>query len=136
MDTRPASYPAGGLRVSDADRDRAVSELSEHFQSGRITLDEFEDRSGRALSAKTARELRDLFADLPRQAAPVQQPAQPAGPGAGRVLLVALPVAGFIAIAAMAGGHGHRGIFGGLLPLAIVCLVVLRMAARRRPTSG
>lgn len=134
MDIRPASNPVGDLRVSDADRDRAVSELSEHFQTGRLTLDEFEERSGRALSAKTAGELGDLFADLPRKVTPAQQPAQRRGAGAGRLMAV-LPIAGFIAVVAIAGGHGHghRGLFGGLVPLAIVCLIALRVAAHRRP---
>lgn len=138
MDTRPVSYPAGDLRVSDADRDRAVAELSEHFQVGRLTLDEFEERSGRALSAKTARELRDLFGDLPPRSAPAAPPAPSAAPaqrggaGVGR-LLVLLPIVAFIAIVAAAGGHGHghHPAFGGLVPLAIICLVCVRGFARR-----
>jgi Domain of unknown function (DUF1707) len=40
------------LRVSDADRDAAVSELGEHFQDGRLDRDELEDRTGRALRAR------------------------------------------------------------------------------------
>ena len=32
MDTATKDSPSGGLRVSDADRDRAIAELSEHFQ--------------------------------------------------------------------------------------------------------
>ncbi|HVT67413.1 MAG TPA: DUF1707 domain-containing protein [Trebonia sp.] len=64
MDAGPKDYPADDQRVSDADRDHAVSELSEAFQAGRITADEFEQRSGRALSARTGKELTDLFTDL------------------------------------------------------------------------
>jgi hypothetical protein len=59
-------YPAGDLRVSDADRDRALSELSEAFQAGRITASEFDQRSGQALAARTGKELTTLLADLPR----------------------------------------------------------------------
>lgn len=59
------SFPAGELRVSDAERDQGVAELSEHFQAGRLTQDEFDDRCGRALRARTGRELSELFADLP-----------------------------------------------------------------------
>ena len=66
MDTPIRSFPRGDLRVSDADRDRAVAELSEHFQTGRLTQEEFEDRSGRALQARTGGELSELFTDLPR----------------------------------------------------------------------
>ena len=41
MQTATRNFPSGDLRVSDADRDRAVSELSEAFQAGRITAEEF-----------------------------------------------------------------------------------------------
>ncbi len=64
------SYPVGHLRASDADRDRAVSALSEAFQDGRITREEFEDRSAQALSARTGHELTDLVGDLPSGNAP------------------------------------------------------------------
>jgi hypothetical protein len=140
METRPVSYPAGDMRVSDADRDQAVSELSEHFQAGRLALDEFEERSGRALSAKTARELRELFADLPRRIAPAPAPAAMTGPvpawhrrAAVARMAAAFPVVLFIAIAALGGRHGHHPPFGALVPLAIVCLVALRAAAHRHP---
>ena len=64
MDTPSRNYPPGDQRVSDANRDHAVSELSEAFQAGRITADEFEQRSGRALTARTGKDLTDLFTDL------------------------------------------------------------------------
>ncbi len=57
MDTDARGFPPGDLRISDADRDRALSELSEAFQGGRITSDEFSQRSGQALSARTGKEL-------------------------------------------------------------------------------
>ncbi|HTZ24714.1 MAG TPA: DUF1707 domain-containing protein [Streptosporangiaceae bacterium] len=59
------NYPSGDLRVSDADRDRAVHELSEAFKAGRLTADEFGERSAEALSARTGSELTGLLADLP-----------------------------------------------------------------------
>jgi len=65
MNTAARDYPAGSFRVSDADRDRALSELSEAFQAGRITADEFGQRSGEALSARTGKELTALLTDLP-----------------------------------------------------------------------
>lgn len=64
MDAGPKDYPEGDQRVSDADRDRAVSELSEAFQAGRITAEEFDQRSDRALTARTGKDLTDLFTDL------------------------------------------------------------------------
>jgi hypothetical protein len=65
MDEVGRSFPLGDLRVSDADRDRAQSELSKAFQVGRITADEFDQRSGQALRARTGKELSALLADLP-----------------------------------------------------------------------
>ena len=65
MSAQTPRFPSGPMRASDADRDLAIAELSEHFQTGRLSKDEFDERSARALEAKTGRELSDLFADLP-----------------------------------------------------------------------
>ena len=66
MDTAGRDYyPPGDLRVSDAERDRALSELSEALQAGRITSDEFDQRSGQVLRARTGKELTAPLADLP-----------------------------------------------------------------------
>jgi hypothetical protein len=75
MDTPSRSYPPDDQRASDADRDHAVSELSEAFQAGRITADEFDQRSGRALSARTGKELTDLFTDLHKDNVPAARTA-------------------------------------------------------------
>jgi len=69
------NYPPGHIRVSDADRDRALSELSVAFQAGRITADEFDQRSGQALAARTGKELTALLADLPVERAPATRTA-------------------------------------------------------------
>lgn len=70
-------FPRGDLRVSDADRDQAVSALSRAFQVGRITADEFDERSGQALRARTWRELAALLADLPADEPATRQPEVP-----------------------------------------------------------
>jgi hypothetical protein len=88
MKTAVSDYPAGDLRVSDADRDRAVAGLSDAFQAGRITLDEFEQRSAQALDARTGQELTGLFADLPSD----QTPAARTG-DLERARVVGIPVA-------------------------------------------
>jgi hypothetical protein len=62
------SEPDDSLRVSDAERDEVVRSLGDHAAVGRLTLDELEDRSGRALTAKTRGELATLTSDLPREA--------------------------------------------------------------------
>jgi hypothetical protein len=75
MDRGGWHYPHGDFRVSDADRDRAISELSVAFQAGRITADEFDQRSGQAVAARTGKELTGLLADLPVEHAPARRPS-------------------------------------------------------------
>jgi hypothetical protein len=60
--------PDNSLRVSDAERDAVLRTLGDHAAVGRLTLDELEDRSGRALTAKTRGDLATLTSDLPREA--------------------------------------------------------------------
>jgi len=49
--------------------------MSEAFQAGRITADEFDQRSGRALSARTGKELTELFTDLQKDNVPAARTA-------------------------------------------------------------
>ena len=58
-------YPPGEMRASDADRDRALSELTAAYQAGRLRHEEFDERSTKALHAATGKELADLLTDLP-----------------------------------------------------------------------
>jgi class 3 adenylate cyclase len=62
---RPPSSRALSERVADADRDRTVTILREHVAAGRLTLDEFSQRMGAALEAKTRGDLEAVMADLP-----------------------------------------------------------------------
>jgi class 3 adenylate cyclase len=57
-------------RVADADRDHSVLLLREHVVDGRLTLDEFSERVGLALQARTRGELELALADLPAVASP------------------------------------------------------------------
>src|SRR4029077_15011770 len=68
--------PDASLRVSDAERDQTLRILGEHAAVGRLTLDELEERSGRALAAKTRGELATLTATLPQEAGQ-DRPAPP-----------------------------------------------------------
>jgi hypothetical protein len=80
MDGAGRGFPPGDIRVSDADRDAAISELGQALQDGRITADEFEERSQQALRARTGRELTVPLADLPMSVAPaVPAPSGDAG---------------------------------------------------------
>jgi hypothetical protein len=53
------------VRVSDAERERAVASLGDHHARGRLTYEEFVERMDRAYDARTRDELDVLTADLP-----------------------------------------------------------------------
>jgi hypothetical protein len=125
MSTAATSYPSGSLRVSDADRDRAIAELSEHFQAGRLTSDEFEDRTGRALQARTTADLAALFTDLPRRRVPVTS-AAPAPPSPvrslpARVPVVPIAILAVITLASILSGHP-----GLIVLVPVVALIIVR----------
>jgi len=63
-------YSDQHLRVSDAERQAVADRLSEQFAAGRLDQAEFDERVGRAMSAKTRADLSGLFADLPETGAP------------------------------------------------------------------
>jgi hypothetical protein len=91
------------MRVSDAERQAVTDRLAEHFSSGRLDQAEFDERVGRAMSAKTRADLNGLFDDLPETGAPAAtDPTDPTGQPRRRhrhpILLAALIV--FVAIAA------------------------------------
>jgi hypothetical protein len=108
------------MRASDVDRDAVVSDLSEHFQAGRLTAGEFDERTGRALTARTWGELGELVADLPaaRPAAPAPaatptagRPQQPSGRAAPA--LVGIAIAAVVLVHLV---HGGWGLIWLLLP--------------------
>jgi uncharacterized protein DUF1707 len=128
---------AASLRVSDADRDQAATELGEHFQAGRLDQDEFDERLTAALRARTRGELDQLLDDLPAARRP--DPPLPSGPAASgsdfRPLLALIPL--LLVVVVMAASRGqHDG--SGAWPLLwlwwlIIASVVFRMRRGWRP---
>ncbi|MFC5290442.1 DUF1707 domain-containing protein [Actinokineospora guangxiensis] len=53
------------VRIGDTERETALRALGEHMGAGRLTVDEYGERSARVATAKTRGDLADLFADLP-----------------------------------------------------------------------
>lgn len=109
--TRRVTRSDSGVRIGDAERERAVTELGEHFTAGRLDRDELDDRLELAWRARTATDLSPLFTDLPRTGVdlrPVGRPAEPAGRRAWR----AGPPFGFPPLLLL------------LVPLAIVLTIV------------
>ena len=136
MDEEPRRYEPGAMRASDADRDAVLAELGEHFQAGRLTLEEFDERSDLALRARTHGELADLTSDLPapRARAPSAKPrSRHSGPRlpvaaiAATLALVVLVVATVTSDAAV--GHAALRLWWLVL---IVPLVAWRSGRGRR----
>jgi Flp pilus assembly protein TadB len=132
------AYATAQLRASDADRDAALADLSAHFQAGRLTSDELDERTGRALAARTVGELGDLMDDLPalQPASPAPVPAK-AGlrrPGPSlTVLLVTLAAAAMVL--SVTAGHHRSGIWWAIPVGLLIARRVLFSRRARRPTS-
>jgi hypothetical protein len=94
--------PGDSLRVSDAEREVTLKVLNDNAAVGRLSLDELEERAGKAMAAKTRGELALLTSDLPAEGNAPQ-----VVPGAGP----RKPVRWVIGL--IGGGH-HRGKFRGV----------------------
>ncbi len=105
------------LRIGDAERDVAMTQLREHFVAGRLTFDELSERIDFALTAKTQRQIDRLMADLPRPPRPSRaaraEPDVPVpAPDAGRFLVFAMllfALATWILIMAWMSRYSHLG---------------------------
>ena len=53
------------IRASDKERESVVDVLRDAYTDGRLTLEEFEERTSAAYASKTWADLRELTADLP-----------------------------------------------------------------------
>ena len=69
-DSKPAEPDGNLVRASDADRDRVVEALAGASAEGRLTLEEYSERSDAALVARTVGDLASLTADLPASSLP------------------------------------------------------------------
>ena len=132
------------IRASDADREHAVGLLRDGYACGRLTLDEFDERTTAAFASRTWGELRKLTQDLP---APGQRAPLPAAPAAatqqargsddraphavpasdGPALMPVLTIALFwLALTFTA----HAA--GALIPVVLIVLMAVQMAGRVR----
>ncbi|MEU6340625.1 DUF1707 and DUF4190 domain-containing protein [Streptomyces sp. NPDC046977] len=105
------------MLAGDAARERTVEVLKDAYTEGRLTLQEYEERIGRAYESRTYGELDVLVLDIPRP-----RPAPPPGANAK-------------AVAALICGIG--GVFLGLTALpAIVLGHLARREIRRTGEQG
>jgi hypothetical protein len=123
-----AGHSDQNMRVSDAERQAVADRLAEHYGDGRLDHAEFDERVGRAMSAKTRADLRGLFDDLPEHGVPADA-ASPGSPAPARrkrrhsgrgLLAVALVV-----LIVMAAGHTVFWLTVPWLWLAFLVVIVL-----------
>jgi len=126
-----------GLRASDADRDAAIAELGEHFQAGRLDPAELDDRTGRALRARVASDLDELFADLPRRPQAPDRPMvamrrRPALTPFLVPVLIAAALTTAVLAGSGAGGGWHHGWALGSALWWVIPVITLRLLWWRR----
>jgi hypothetical protein len=131
----------GGIRASDGDREHVVEILREAYSAGRLSLEEFDERTTLAFAAKTWGGLRDLTRDLPQQARlelfrpdPQVKPARDkplpvsAGPSRGR-LSPMLPILIIWLGIALSARDPYA-----FIPVLVILFMLLRLATR--PSRG
>lgn len=106
------------LRIADADRDAAVSALGEHFAAGRLTHEEFDERSEQAMAARMPSELTPLFADLPAPWPPVTGRRASASTSSA-------PTSSTHARDSRSGAWSRRGRGLAVLPIPLIVLAVV-----------
>ena len=77
----------GRTIIGDAERNRLVSELNEHYAAGRLTLEDLRRRAEAVMSAVYLDEARAALAELPAIAGSIAGSSAPAGtpaPGTSR----------------------------------------------------
>ena len=108
-DGTPSHDPA--LRASDADRDAVVDRLRSAHAEGRLTPEEFSDRMGAALTARTMGDLAALTGDLPAATAVPARTGDEAHPGG-------------LARRDARSGPRLRVIWGSWLTASLVCVAI------------
>jgi len=134
------------IRASDQDRDVVVAVLRDAYTAGRLTLEEFDERTTAAYASKTWGELRKLTEDLPAQpilgsdvpGRPLPAPTLPAHPQRpGGPLpparhshrpIAFFPVVAFWLVLALASRSAHEII----APTVVLVLAVVFVSLTRR----
>jgi Domain of unknown function (DUF1707) len=108
------------IRASDQERESVVDVLRDAYTEGRLTLDEFEERTSAAYASKTWADLRELTADLPFEpvlGAGLPQRLAPRQPAAQVMPPMPRPRQG-----------GHYRPLGRLLPVIFVWIMIAAAA--------
>ncbi len=108
------------IRASDKERDSVVEVLRDAYTDGRITLEEFDDRTSAAYASKTWGDLRALTSDLPVE--PVLGADLPQRPPHPR------PVAQVVPAMPRRRHDGRNRPLGRLLPVIFAWIVIAAAA--------
>ena len=123
--------------VGDAERERAVVSLREHFVRGRLTLEEFSERTELALRARSRRELQRACIGLPLQTG--QAIARSVVRGAavvlftGAWLVFSLVLVLVLALTVLIHGAGAVELAGFLVVWLVPTLMLSRLWRRALP---
>lgn len=139
------------MRASDQDREQVVEILRGQYTEGRLTLEEFDERTTAAYAGKTWGDLRTLTRDLPVQlrfgspapltgASPQLPPRPPRGLPSPLIRLAPFLLF-WLVLASTSGwfwGGPHGGGYHGgfpffpIIPLVVIFLVIRALVGRRR----
>lgn len=95
------------LRVSDAEREQVVNLLREHTADGRLSLDEFSQRSQVAYAARTRTDLDALTHDLPKPRPALQEPVASLPGWTLAIIIATIVLLGALGIAFLATMISH-----------------------------
>src|SRR5690348_11905086 len=103
------------MRAGDVDRTKVVETLGRHLAEGRLTIEEFDERTTQAHAAVYLDQLPPLLADLPGDPRPAPPPprsmARPRVPSVALLLLLVLVLTWSVVAVA----HGAPPIFAFVL---------------------
>lgn len=137
---------AGRVLVSDAEREAVVARLHAATVEGRLTLDEFGERTSRAYASRTRADLAAVLDGLPWPYLPGPQPPVPYAGYAGPPLpptavpamvapTTSLPLISMI-IGILSASAGVFAFLSGPMGIAAIVLGILGLRAVRRGRSG
>lgn len=130
----------GQMRSSDRDRDSAQAILQSAYADGRLSREEFDDRSGRVMASQTYAELQSLTADLPGRLPflPPPPPAMmpmPQAPPVGQFgyMPIQQPRTNSLAVGSLICGIGQIFVW---TPASIAAVIMGHIARRQIKQSG
>lgn len=151
--TAAAAAGRGRLRTSRADREQVIDVLKTAFVQDRLDRDEFDERVGQALAARTYAELAALSGDIPAGPAealprePSRGPARLGETKTAKAAAYATLAASLVMVAAIGGGSSNPLlVLGSVVLLSPFWLLILagllllhsrldKRAARRVPRA-